>query len=231
MDEQQWVWEAAEGACADEAAAHDLARRIAFLLEADKAKVILRQSRLAHAPRRENDGEHMWHAALAALILGGYAPPGIALDKVIAMLLVHDLVEIDAGDTFVYDEEAVASQPAREQAAAARLFGILPPAQAQEVCALWKEFERQESTEALFAAALDRLLPLLLNRASGGRSWAEHGIVASQVRERNGVVAVASPELGEFVEHLIQGAVAAAQLPQTSDVVSSNDADAGRTSL
>ena len=146
-----------------------LERQIRFVLEADLLKTVARQSRLTDGSRQENSAEHSWHLALMALALGGHAPAGTDLARVMAMLVVHDLVEVDAGDLFLYsDSAAQARQEAAERAAANRIFALLPVPQAGAVRALWDEFEERRTPEARFARALDRLQPMLLNMQTGG---------------------------------------------------------------
>ena len=148
-----------------------------FLREADQLKGVLRQSSILDGSRKENSAEHSWHLALMALVLGEYAPPGTDLNRVTAMLLIHDLVEIDAGDLFVYaDAAAQARQEAAEHAAADRIFALLPAAQGPGLRALWDEFEERRTPEARFARALDRLQPMLANYYLGGGTWQEHGV-------------------------------------------------------
>lgn len=185
-----------------------LADQLAFLVEIDKVKQVLRQTVLADGSRRENDAEHMWHFAVAALVLAEYAREPIDLRRVLTMILVHDLVEIDAGDTFVYDEQARRDQEEREREAADRIFGLLPGDQAERFRGLWEEFEARQSPDARFAAALDRLQPILLNVESHGAAWRRHGVTSAQVLERNRTIADGSPDLWEYVQGLIQEAVA-----------------------
>lgn len=144
---------------------------------------------------------------MSALVLADYAPPGTDIARVIAMLLVHDIVEIDAGDAFVYDEEAKALQPERERAAADRLYGLLPPGQGRSLRQLWEEFEARETPEARFSAALDRLQPLLLNFHTQGKAWREHGVSSTQVLEVNAHIAHGSKALWAFARSLIDEAV------------------------
>src|SRR6516165_4030198 len=159
-----------------------LERRIEFLLEADRLKTVARQSRITDGSRHENSAEHSWHLALMALVLAGHAPPGTDLARVLAMLLVHDLVEIDAGDLFVYaDGAALARQEVAERAAADRIFALLPDPQAAEIRGLWDEFEERRTREARFARALDRLQPMLLNMRTGGGTWVAHGVTLDRV--------------------------------------------------
>ncbi|HOA35606.1 MAG TPA: HD domain-containing protein [Bacillota bacterium] len=180
-----------------------------FVIEVDKLKKITRQNYLADGSRKENDAEHSWHLALMALVLcehvGAEESPDLL--RVIKMALIHDLVEIDAGDTYCYDEKANAGKRERELAAADRLFGILPPDQAREFRELWEEFEEQRTPEARFAAALDRLQPLTLNYIAGGKSWREHGISYSQVIKRNSSIGESSPALWKFTLNIIREAV------------------------
>ena len=185
-----------------------LEQQIAFVREVDKLKTINRQTLLTDASRRENDAEHSWHLALMALVLGEYAG-GSAIDllHVIRMVLVHDLVEIDAGDTYCYDDAGYADKTQRETSAAERIFNLLPPDQAAEIRALWDEFEASETPEAKFANALDRLQPLMHNVFTDGRMWKKHGIVKSQVIGRNRKIADGAPDLWTFARKLIQQAV------------------------
>ena len=184
-----------------------LQRRVEFLLELDKAKGVLRRNLIPSANRRENDAEHGWHVTMFALVLADYAPPGTDISRVIAMLLVHDIVEIDAGDAFVYNEEAKAQQPALERAAADRLYGLLPPDQGRNLRRLWEEFEARQTTEARFAAALDRLQPLLLNFHTQGQAWRQHGVTRDQVLTVNAHIADGSKALWGFARSLIEEAV------------------------
>jgi putative hydrolase of HD superfamily len=186
-----------------------LERQIAFVREVDKLKTIHRQTLLTDASRQENDAEHSWHLALMALILGEYADGGgIDLLHVIRMVLVHDLVEIDAGDTYCYDKAGYVDKARRETAAAERIFNLLPADQAGEIRALWDEFEAADTPEAKFANALDRLQPLMHNVFTNGRMWQHHGIVKSQVIDRNSKIADGAPDLWRFARSLIDQAVA-----------------------
>ena len=158
-----------------------------FFLEIDRLKGVERRNRLANGSRRENTAEHSWHIGLAALVFAPFATEPVDVGRAVAMALAHDIVEIDAGDTFAYDEgEAAASKEAREQEAATRLFGMLPPAQGAMLRELWDEYERGDTAEARFVMALDRMAPMVLNIAEGGTTWAEHGITPERVRQRNG---------------------------------------------
>ena len=182
--------------------------RLRFLREADQLKGVLRQSSILDGTRRENSAEHSWHLALMAQVLGGYAPPGTDLSRVTAMLLVHDLVEIDAGDLFVYaDAPAQARQEAAEHAAADRIFALLPAGQGRGLRALWDEFGERRTPEARFARALDRLQPMLANYYLGGGTWQAHGVQSRQVLEMVALIEDGSPALGDFARELVEAAV------------------------
>jgi putative hydrolase of HD superfamily len=182
--------------------------QLRFLLEADRLKGVLRQSQLIDGSRRENSAEHSWHLALMSLVLGEYAPAGTDLSRVTAMTVIHDLVEIDAGDLFVYaDEPAQARQEAAERAAAERLFALLPAGQTVSFRALWDEFEERRTPEAKFARALDRLQPMLANFQLGGGTWAQHGVTADQVLTKVALIEDGSAALGAFARELISTAV------------------------
>lgn len=184
-----------------------LAKDIQFIIELDKMKSILRQTTLMDGSRRENDAEHSWHIAVMAMVLSEYANEKIDVCKVIKMLLVHDLVEIYAGDTFCYDKEANESKEERELKAADRLFGILDEDKGKELRALWEEFEEMKTNEAIFAAAMDRIQPLFCNYHSGGGTWKKFNISKEQVYKRTEPVKYASDELWEFVSNMIEDAV------------------------
>jgi putative hydrolase of HD superfamily len=185
-----------------------LKQQIAFILEVDKLKTIYRQSLITDATRFENDAEHSWHLALMAFLLAEYTEEKVDLLKVMKMVLMHDIVEIDAGDTYCYDEQAKLDKREREEKCAERVFSMLPEEQAQEMFALWEEFERMETPEARYAAALDRLQPVLLNYTAQGLSWKNHGISIEQVIERNQRIQNSSEKLWGFVEELLDDAVA-----------------------
>jgi putative hydrolase of HD superfamily len=185
-----------------------LERQIAFIVELDKLKQVLRQTRLMDGSRRENDAEHCWHVALMAVVLAEHAGAGIDVLRVLKMLLIHDVVEIDAGDTFLYAAVDAAAVAARETRAAERIFGLLPPDQAGELRALWEEFEARRSAEAKFARALDRLEPLLQNHRNGGGTWREHGVTVEQVLAKKHIVADGSPALWAFAVELIDDSLA-----------------------
>ena len=162
-----------------------LYKQFAFARELDKEKLIGRQTYLANGERKENDAEHAWHMAIMALILSEYANEEIDVLRTISMILIHDVVEIDAGDTYAYDENGKKSQREREVKAAERLFGMLPKDQAVKFRNLWEEFEAQETKEAKFARTMDNIQPVVLNDASDGKSWVEHGVHLSQILNRN----------------------------------------------
>ena len=162
----------------------DLDDRMAFLLEADRLKSVIRATRLADGSRYENTAEHSWQVALFALVLAPHAGPDVRIDRVIAMLLIHDIVEIDAGDNPVFGAVDEAAQNASEARAADRLFGMLPAAQAADLRALWDEFEANESPDARFAKSLDRFVPPNLNLAAGGGSWTEYGVTHAGFLDR-----------------------------------------------
>jgi putative hydrolases of HD superfamily len=185
-----------------------LDRQVGFVLEADRLKTVLRQSTLTDRSRRENSAEHSWHLALMALVLAEHAPPGTDLSKVMAMLVLHDLVEIDAGDLFQYAAQPQqARQAAAERAAADRLFPILPPPQAASLRALWDEFEERATAEAKFARALDRLQPMLINMVTEGGTWAAHDVTADQVLARVALIEDGSPSLGAYARDMIDSAL------------------------
>jgi len=184
-----------------------LIQQIQFIIEIDKLKGILRQTLLTDASRRENSAEHSWHIALMAVLLAEYSPVQIDVLRVVKMLLIHDLVEIDAGDTFCYDVQHNQSKAQRELQAADRLFGLLPPDQGVELRSLWDEFEAQQTPEAHFAASLDRLQPLLNNYQTEGGTWKQHGITNDRVLHRASPMAIGAPALWEFTQSLIQDAV------------------------
>lgn len=189
------------------AAAERLEQQIRFLLEVDKLKTILRRTYILHADRSENTAEHSWHLAITAMILAEYANEAIDVARVVKMVLIHDIVEIDAGDTYLYDAAGALDKAERERAAADRLFAILPSDQSKEFRELWDEFESRATVEARFAAALDRFIPQLHNYYTQGRSWKEHGITADRVLERNACIADGSCTLWEWAQALLNDAV------------------------
>ena len=195
-------------------AAQRLVRQIEFIAECDKLKEIFRQTLNTQSRRAENDAEHSWHLCLCVIVLAEHANlPGLDVLRVLKMLIVHDLVEIDAGDTFAYDTAAMAGQHDREVIAAERIFGLLPPDQAAEFRALWDEFEAKETAEAKFATACDRFQPMLLNCRTQGAGWAKHGVTHDRVVARNRHIADGSAELWRYAEAMLAEIVAAGQLP------------------
>ncbi len=193
----------------DAARTERLDRQLAFLMEADKVKTVFRRNRVVSDPaRQENDAEHMYHFALLAMVLPEYANAPVNLLRVLQMILVHDLVEIDAGDAFVYDAAAQVGKREREERAADRIFGLLPPDQCADFRALWEEFEAEETVEARFAASLDRLQPLLCNYFTGGGAWKEYGVTAPQVFARNSKIERGSAELWAYVRRMLDDALA-----------------------
>ena len=186
-----------------------LEKQIGFIVEIDRLKTVMRQNYLVDGSRRENTAEHSWHVAMMAMVLSEHAAAAIDTARVVELLLVHDLVEIDAGDTFAYDSVGHESKIAREQAAADRIFGLLPDVQATRLRALWDEYEASESAEARFALAVDRLMPMLHNALSEGRAWQANGVIASQVRRRAESIIRGAPALGALAGELIESSVAA----------------------
>ncbi|BAZ27174.1 HD superfamily hydrolase [Kalymmatonema gypsitolerans NIES-4073] len=192
-----------------------LTQQIQFIIEIDQLKQVLRQTLLNDGSRRENSAEHSWHLAMMVIVLAEYAPQGVHLLNAIKMVLIHDLVEIDAGDTFCYDVQGNESKAQREAQAALRLFGLLPADQASELRSLWEEFEAQETPTAKFAAALDRIQPLLHNQQNKGGTWLIHNITRDQVMKRMAPVETGAPELWLFVQQVIEDCVAAGYLKDT----------------
>lgn len=175
-------------------------KQFEFLKEIDKEKNIFRQTYLADGMRKENDAEHAWHMALFVMVLSEYANEDIDVLKTMKIVLIHDLIEIYAGDTYAYDSKGNESKRGRELAAADRLFNILPKDQAEEFRALWDEFEENITPEARFANTMDKIQPLMLNNESEGRSWEEHGVHASQVYGRNEKTHLGSEELWKYAD-------------------------------
>ena len=178
-------------------------KQVDFILEADKEKTVLRQTHLTGYLRQENDAEHSWHMALMVWLLSEYANEKIDVLHTMLMVLVHDLVEIDAGDTYAYDEQAKATQAGREQKAADRLFGILPQEQGNALRAIWEEFEAYETPEARFAHTIDNFQPLLLNDSNGGGDWLAHSVRRPQVEERNARTGTGSEEIWKYMQELL----------------------------
>jgi len=184
-----------------------LDKQIQFIIELDKLKTILRRSYLTSKERRENSAEHSWHIAVMALLLSEYSNENVNLLHVLKMLLIHDVVEIDAGDTYCYDVKSNNNKLEREKKAAKRIFGFLPEDQEKEMWELWEEFESQQIPDSKFAAALDRLMPMLHNYHTKGRSWKEHNISKDKVIERNAPIQNGSQKLWKYIETIINNAV------------------------
>ena len=188
----------------DQSPSQRLERQLAFIAEIDRLKSVLRRTTLCDGSRAENSAEHSWHLAVAALTLAEHAGPEVDVAHVVRMVLVHDLVEIDAGDTFAYDAKANEDKEAREQRAADRIFGLLPREQGAELRALWEEFELGETPSARFAIALDRLQPLLSNHHAKGGSWKAHGVNRAQVLRRMAPIEHAAPLLWPTVLDIVE---------------------------
>ncbi|HEY4302059.1 MAG TPA: HD domain-containing protein [Candidatus Didemnitutus sp.] len=205
----------------DSRAVERLARQMEFLIEADRLKDVFRRTVTTRSRRPENSAEHTWHIVLFAMTLAEHAKAtNLDLLRVIRMLAVHDLVEIDAGDTFAYDTAGMAGQHDREAQAAHRIFGLLPADQAQEFRALWDEFEAKATPEACFALACDRFQAMVLNVQTEGHAWRQHGITADRVRTRNAAVRDGSPTIWEYATRMIAEAVAAGHLAAGPDTPS-----------
>lgn len=184
-----------------------LQKQIEFITEIDKLKHILRQSVLIDDRRRENDAEHSWHLAVMTMLLSEYVKEEIDLLRVMKMVLIHDIVEIDAGDTFAYDEAGYEDKNEREKQAAERIFNILPADQAEKINDLWLEFEAKETPEARYAASLDRLQPLLLNYNSEGHTWKMPGVNSEKVYKRMAVIKESTPEIWDYVVEIIEDSI------------------------
>lgn len=181
-----------------------LRQQLSFILELDKEKNILRQTHLSGHGRRENDAEHAWHMAIMAYLLREYANEAVDIGKVMLMCLIHDVVEIEAGDTYAYDAAGLATQKEREEAAKVKLYSMLPADQAAELMALFDEFEAWETPESRFAHAMDNLQPLLLNDSNDGGDWREHRVSAEQVYGRQRKTALGSERLFQLADGLLQ---------------------------
>ncbi|HAB94279.1 MAG TPA: hydrolase [Lachnospiraceae bacterium] len=181
-----------------------LKRQLNFALEIDKEKNIFRQTHLSGHGRNENDAEHAWHMAIMAYLLREYANEEVDIAKVMLMCLIHDIVEIDAGDTYAYDEENLKTQKAREDAAKERIFSILPDDQKEELTALFDEFEAYETAESRFAHSMDNLQPLMLNNSNDGGDWKEHGVTATQIYGRQRKTKLGSVKLYEVTDRIIK---------------------------
>jgi putative hydrolase of HD superfamily len=185
-----------------------LERQVRFIAEVDKLKEIFRQTECTQSRRRENDAEHSWHLCLLVIVLAEHANEAkLDVLRVLKMVIIHDLVEIDAGDTFAYDTARMADQHEREARAADRIFGLLPEDQALEFRALWDEFEEKATAEAQFAGAVDRFQPMLLNCLTQGAAWKRHGVTSDRVLERNRPVRDGSAALWDYASHMIAEAV------------------------
>ncbi|SNX53183.1 HD domain-containing protein [Thermoanaerobacterium sp. RBIITD] len=184
-----------------------LKKQIEFIVEIDKIKQVFRQTLLMDGSRHENDAEHSWHLAMMAMLLSEYTNEKVDVCHVIKMVMVHDIVEIDAGDTFVYDEKGYLDKSDREKKAADRIFNILPDDQAKEIRALWEEFEERKTPDAKYASALDRIQPILHNYYTKGHSWKEHGVKSYQVLERNKIVSEIAPELWKFINEILEDSI------------------------
>lgn len=186
-----------------------LAQQLQFIVEIDRLKSVLRRTQLIDGSRHENSAEHSWHLAVMALLLHEYADSAVDVGRVLRMLLVHDIVEIDAGDTFAFDTAGNLSKAERELAAAARIFGLLPEEQGRELRALWDEFEAMATAEARYANALDRLEPLLQNLHNSGGTWRQYNIDQAAVLRRMAPIQDGMPELWPFVVNAVESAVRA----------------------
>jgi putative hydrolase of HD superfamily len=207
----------------------DLHATLDFFLEIDRLKGVERRNHLADGSRLENTAEHSWHLGMAVAVFAPFATEPVDLARAITMALVHDIVEIDAGDTFAYDEgEALATKAALEEAAADRLFGMLPAAMGQRLRGLWEEYERGDTPEARLVMAVDRLAPVMLNLSEGGTTWREHGIDADRVVARNGhLIAAALPDAWSRVRAELDEAVADGRLPRHGEFTPASPASAG----
>ncbi|WP_242691471.1 HD domain-containing protein [Desertivirga arenae] len=187
--------------------AEDLLKQIAFIKEIDKVKFIQRKTKLFNSDRNENDAEHSWHLAMMTIVLAQHSNVPIDILKVLKMVLIHDVVEIDAGDTFIYDTAKSHSNTDEERVAANRIFGLLPKEQAEEFIAVWEEFELGQSNEAKFARSMDRLEPLLQNTSNNGGTWREFNVDYHKVYEKKKVIKEGSTSLWNFAENLINKSV------------------------
>lgn len=191
-----------------------LQKQLNFILEIDKEKNIFRQTHLSGHGRRENDAEHAWHMAVMAYLLQEYSNEPVDVARVMLMCLLHDVVEIDAGDTYAYDAENLKTQQAREEAAKERIYSLLPEDQKAELSAIFDEFEAAETPEAKFAHAMDNLQPLLLNNSNGGSDWAEHDVNAEQVYGRQRKSRLGSEKLYELTDCILKENIAKGSLKE-----------------
>ena len=193
-----------------------LEQQMNFIIEIDKLKEIVRQTYISSAERKETDAEHAWHFAIMAVLLAEYANEPVDVMKVVKMALIHDLVEIDAGDTYLYDEEGAKTKADRENKAADRLFHMLPEDQGEEFDSIWREFEERKTPEARFAAALDRLQPVMLNDATNGKAWEEHGITEEQVRSHKKKKKKGSLSIWEYLEKIFDKNIEKGKIQRSS---------------
>ncbi len=185
----------------------DLLKQVEFIKEIDKLKYIQRKTKLLNSDRPENDAEHSWHLAMMAIVLAAHSNQPIDLLKVIKMVLIHDVVEIDAGDTFIYDTQKNHTNTDKELLAAQRIFGILPEAQAQELILIWKEFEEGITAEAKFARSMDRFEPLLQNTSNNGGTWTEFNVPYQKVYDKKKVIKEGAEAIWDYAEGLIEDSV------------------------
>ena len=191
-----------------------LKKQLEFVLEIDKEKNIFRQTHLSGKGRNENDAEHAWHMAIMAYLLREYANESVDIGRVMLMCLIHDIVEIDAGDTYAYDAEGLKTQKAREDAAKERIFSLLPKDQKQELLQIFDEFEAFQTPEAKFARAMDNLQPLLLNNSNDGGDWKEHEVTAENVYGRQRKTKLGSEKLFEVTDRILKANIAKGNLPE-----------------
>lgn len=196
---------------------NDLLKQVAFIKEIDKLKYIQRRTRLFQSDRHENDAEHSWHLAMMALVLAGHSDKPVNILKVVQMVLIHDLVEIDAGDTFIYDTSKNHTNTDEELLAAKRIFGLLPEKQAQEFIAIWEEFEAGNTDEAKFARAMDRFEPLLQNTSNNGGTWAEYDVEYHTVYNKKKAIKDGSASIWSYAEHLLNESVEKGILRKNQD--------------
>ena len=185
-----------------------LKQQMEFILELDKLKRITRQTYLSGGDKKENDAEHSWHLALMAMLLSEYSNEPVDTFRVMSMVLIHDVIEIDAGDTYAYDEAGNATKREREEKAAERIFGMLPKDQEKLMWELWDEFEEFKTPESRFANVLDRVQPLMLNDATGGKAWMEHDVAKHQIVDRNARVHEGSEKIWAWMQEIIDKNVA-----------------------
>ena len=184
-----------------------LKKQLEFLVEIDKMKNVLRRTLIVDGSRRENDAEHSWHLAMLAMVLEEYSEREINISRVVRMCLVHDLVEVYAGDTFAYDEKGYEDKFARETAAADKLFSMLPTEQGEEFRALWEEFDEAQTADAMYAAAMDRLQPMMNNFLTDGHTWKEGKVTSDKVLDRMQPIKKATPELWQVVEYIVSTSI------------------------